>query len=109
MRRRVTLDAADRVPEFLSEVLQQNWRLDLDAGLGIIEPPAENILLICSDAVGKSLVEAFGGEGDGQLAPLLAVLAVEDTQAGDPSEWIRLKKKVVSLSKKPQSGEIINI
>jgi hypothetical protein len=108
MRRRVTLDAIDRVPQFLEEALQQNWRLDLDAGLGLEEPPAENLLVVCSGHVAESLLQACGGgSGDGsslekfsssQVQSKIAVVMVEGTKAGDPADWTALSKKVEIVS-----------
>jgi hypothetical protein len=106
MRRRVTLDAIDRVSQFLEEALQQNWRLDLDAGLGLQEPPAENLLVVCSGQLADSLLQACDGvtrssgslleeNADSSLLPKIAVVTVEGTQAGDPSNWKTLSKNII--------------
>jgi hypothetical protein len=104
MRRRMTLDAADRVPQFLEEALQQNWRLDLDAGLGLEEPPAENLLVICSSQehkIASSLLQACGWSSDtSSQTPLnkIAIITVEGTKAGDPVDWKALSKTVIHVS-----------
>ncbi|KAG7670017.1 hypothetical protein Ndes2526B_g06392 [Nannochloris sp. 'desiccata'] len=120
MRRRVTLDAVDRVPQFLEEALQQNWRLDLDAGLGLKEPPAENILVVCSGQLADSLLRACGGarsrgsrleENSGpSMLPKVAVMTVEGTKAGDLASWTALSKKIVhGAIESIASGRILTI
>lgn len=109
MRRRVTLDidSTDRISQFLEEALQQNWRLDLDAGLGLEEPPAENLLVVCSGEVAESVLKACGGDSGNHsnsltnensvlgASPKVVVISVEGTKAGDPAEWKTLTKKIV--------------
>ena len=109
MRRRVTLDidSTDRISQFLEEALQQNWRLDLDAGLGLEEPPAENLLVVCSGDVAESLLKACGGHSGSHsnsltnenstlgAFPKVVVISVEGTKAGDPADWKTLSKKIV--------------
>jgi hypothetical protein len=104
MRRRATLDITERVSQFLEEALQQNWRLDLDAGLGLEEPPAEKVMVVCSQKVADSLLEACGGGSNSSLAetasslPKVAVVTVEGTKAGDPADWKALSKRIEHLS-----------
>ena len=98
MKRRATLDDTENVSNFLEEILQQNWRLALDAGLGVEEPPAENILIVVSAEVRESLLEACGSttiSSGGKLTRnQICVVAVKGTQAGDPLDWRSLQKKV---------------
>ena len=103
----MTLDGLTRVPEFLSEVLQQNWRLDLDAGLGIEEPVAENILIVCSREVANKLFKVFNGDSSNEF--LIAVLKVEGTQAGDSSQYTELKKKVISVAQSLGKADAVKI
>jgi len=108
LRRRATLDTTDRVSQFLEEALEQNWRLDLDAGLGVEEPPAENLLIVCSAQLADSLLQACGRVGsssslieeisDSSVLPKIAVVTVEGTKAGDPANWKALSKKIVRVS-----------
>ena len=109
MRRRVTLDAEERAPEFLAEILQMNWRVDLDAGLGVEDHTVENILVVCSAEMASAVLRACTGE----VLPAgasVAVMAVEGTEAGDPAEWERLQKKLkYVVSGLPSEGETIKI
>lgn len=45
------------IQEFLTECLERNWRLDLDAGLGGKEPEAEPILIVCKREVAEALLQ----------------------------------------------------
>ncbi len=97
MRRRPTLDDGACAGKFLAEILQQNWRLELDAGLGVAEPAAEHLLIVCSPAVAAAVaaVAAPGGELVRDMA--VAVVEVGGTQAGDPADWERLPKRLTAL------------
>ena len=94
-------DAAAAAGKVWQELLQQNWRVELDAGLGGPLPESEALLLVCSpDAVRQLLAAAGaplpGGLGNGGVAPgSVSALQVDGTQAGDPADWQRLAKRLL--------------
>ena len=110
MRKRAALDggAAAPVDDFLAEVLQQNWRLELDAGLGVAGPAAEAILVVCSaEAVEKLLQHCLGsghGEGGSVAAGTVSVVSVGGTTAGDSAVWSALDKSAGSIGVVPVPG-----
>ena len=85
------------VDALLQELLSQNWRLELDAGLGTAVPEAEVLLIVCSCDAASRLHAAFGGApGGGGLSPgAFLVLRAEGTAAGEAARWDQLHKKVV--------------
>lgn len=90
------------------ELLQQNWRVELDAGLGTVGPRSEALLLVAAPAAVAQLLAAAGAAPDGGVAAgSVSVLLVGSTQAGDPLEWRTLAKRLALEGATPAAGETI--
>lgn len=95
---------------FFSELLQQNWRVELDAGLGGAAPETEALLVVASsEAVHQLLAAAAAAAepvaGGAPAAGSVSVLQVAGTQAGDPLDWRSLGKQLVLSAVRPGSGQ----
>lgn len=116
VRRRAALDAAAgagdagtaAAAEVWAELLQQNWRSELDAGLGSGAPTSEALLLVCAPAAATQLLAAAGAAvPSGSPTPgSVSVLQVGDTQAGDPLDWQALDKQAVLTGVLPAGDDI---
>lgn len=103
------------IEDFLSEILQQNWRVELDAGLGVKEPEVESIMVVCSAAAAEKLlleccgIKGGGGVG-GEVSPgSVSIINVAGTAAGDPAEWKLLNKQSIVVGKVPSAGESLTV
>jgi hypothetical protein len=100
VRRRSGLSAASAgaaaaAAEVWQELLQQNWRVELDAGLGGAAREHEALLLVCGAGGVSQLLAAAGAEPPAAPTPgSLAVLEVTGSQAGQPADWRQLPKWV---------------
>lgn len=95
--------------EAWQEFLQQNWRVELDAGLGGAVPESEALLLVCAPAAVRQLLEAAGtplSSAEGPAPGSLCVLHAAGTQAGDPLDWQGLGKRLVLAAVSPAGGTI---
>lgn len=94
------------------ELLQQNWRVELDAGLGSAAPPAEGLLVVASAEAAWQLLAAAVPQGAPPLSSLAAgsvsALQVGGTQAGDPLDWQLLSKQLVLVGAAPAAGTTID-
>ena len=117
VRARKALDAAATgsgagaaAGEVWQELLQQNWRVELDAGLGGPLPESEALLLVCSpDGVRRLLAEAGAPLPDslassGVALGSVSALQVDGTQAGDPADWQQLAKRLLLAGVVPQGS-----
>ena len=81
---------------FLTECLERNWRMDLDAGLGDKAPEAEPILVVCKRSVAEAFQRLCSGyesyhtsESKGETEKMsLVVLLGEATEL--PHDRVRL-------------------
>lgn len=92
-----------------AELLQQNWRVELDAGLGAAAVERENLLIFAApEAVAQLLRAAQCGSGATPAVAQVFALDVEGTQAGDPLDWRSLGKQLVLAAVQPghSSGTI---
>ncbi|KAL4458303.1 hypothetical protein ABPG75_013168 [Micractinium tetrahymenae] len=88
-----------------AELLQQNWRVELDAGLGGDAPNQENLLVFATPAaVARLLVAADCGSGGVCAEGLVFALEVEGTRAGDPLDWRSLGKRLALAAVQPGEG-----
>ena len=101
------------VAEAWAELLQQNWRVELDYGLGAQAPEAEGVLVVAAPAAVQRLLMAAAAadsaEAGGAAVVLppagsLAVVTVAGTQAGDPTDWRQLRKRVLVAGRVPAAG-----
>lgn len=119
VRQRTQLDtaaAADTQDEQVAaaegvwaELLQQNWRVELDAGLGAAAVEREALLIFAAPAaVAQLLAAAQCSSGAPTLEGEVHALEVEGTQAGDPLDWRGLGKRLVLAAAQPgqSSGTI---
>lgn len=98
------------VDEFLAEVLQQNWRVDLDAGLGVEDPGFEAILVVCAPDVTSQLLErCCKGQSEQPLAGTLSAIHIEGTQAGEPAEWDKLRKRIAFIGQPAVPGKDLSM
>jgi len=102
--------AAAHIHEFLAEVLQQNWRVELDAGLGAQVPDEEAVLIVCSGAASNKILQHCGElntvKDTRKGAPgSVSVVNVAGTNAGDPTEWDVLNKHVIIAGQVPGAGQ----
>lgn len=94
--------SAEDVGSFLEQVLQQNWSLDLDAGLAKKSIKAEIILLICKKVMTKQLIlECWHGSGEdwheideGIDRSNLVMLTISETTPGESLQWRDLTKSL---------------
>ena len=110
-RRRDALDAAAAgeqdggaaaAAEVWGELLSQNWRVELDYGLGTAVQQAEVLLVVAAPAAVRQLLRAAAGEGaaggDGKAQPAsLSAVRVGATNVGDRTDWQLLAKQVVAV------------
>jgi hypothetical protein len=102
--------AAAAAGEVWQELLQQNWRVELDAGLGGPLPESEALLLVCSPDAVRQLLAAAGAPlsnslGSGGVAPgSMSALQVGGTQAGDPADWQQLVKRLLLAGVMPEAS-----
>ncbi|KAL4423115.1 hypothetical protein ABPG77_004798 [Micractinium sp. CCAP 211/92] len=92
-----------------AELLQQNWRVELDAGLGAAAVEREALLIFAAPAaVAQLLAAAQCSSGAPTLEGEVHALEVEGTQAGDPLDWRGLGKRLVLAAAQPgqSSGTI---
>lgn len=94
--------------DFLAELLSQNWRVVLDAGLGAPEAQLEHLLVCCSPVHVQQLLMTAGfpaskppPEGS------ISVVAVAGTAAGQDATWQRLEKERVCIGKLPCTTETV--
>jgi hypothetical protein len=100
---RAALGGGADVQAVLLELLQQNWRMELDAGLGRPEPEVEWLLLVCSCAAAGSVLAACGAAPAGGVAPgWAAVVSVGGTAAGEAADWGPRPKRVLLSREAPQ-------
>lgn len=104
VRTRPALDAASSgaagaATEVWAELLQQNWRVELDAGLGGSLQEREALLIVCSPQCAVQLLASAGAEAAAGSAPaLISVLQVSGTQAGEAADWRLLDKQLVVMA-----------
>jgi hypothetical protein len=104
VRTRPALDAASSgaagaATELWAELLQQNWRVELDAGLGGSLQEREALLIVCSPQCAVQLLASAGAEAAAGPAPaLISVLQVSGTQAGEAADWRLLDKQLVVMA-----------
>lgn len=81
---------------FLTECLERNWRMDLDAGLGDKPPEAEPILVVCKRSVAEAFLQLCCGdesnhtrelEGEADKSSLVVLLG---EAAEPPHDRVRL-------------------
>ena len=100
--------AAAAAASVWEELLQMNWRVQLDAGLGTAAPDSEALLLVCSPAAAAQLLAAAGSPLSGGSEPgSVSVLLVEGTQAGDPLDWQRLGKRLALAAAVPSGADSV--
>lgn len=101
-------DAQAAAADVWRELLQQNWKVELDAGLGGAAQEQEALLLVCSPAAVVELLAAAGvmqpAAGDAPREGSVTVLHVEGTQAGDPLDWQKLDKRVALAAVVPAAA-----
>lgn len=105
-----TTDAAVAAAAW-DEFLNQNWKTELDAGLGVAET-TENLLLVCSPAAVEQLLHAAlpAGAGVEELSSgTLSVLAVRGTQHGEDKLWQQLERRLVLVGKAPSHTESLSL
>ncbi len=119
VRQRTQLDtaaAADTQDEQVAaaegvwaELLQQNWRVELDAGLGAAAVEREALLVFAAPAaVAQLLAAAQCSSGAPTLEGEAHALEVDGTQAGDALDWRGLGKRLVLAAAQPgPSGSTI--
>ncbi|PRW59817.1 phospho-2-dehydro-3-deoxyheptonate aldolase [Chlorella sorokiniana] len=94
-----------------AELLQQNWRVQLDAGLGSAAPESEALLLVCTPEAVQQLMAAAGAApsgGSGSSSELaVSLLEVDGTQAGAPLDWQQLSKRLTLDGVAPSAGDAI--
>ena len=103
--------------EVLRELLGQNWRVELDAGLGgaLGGPDSEALLLVCAPQAVAQLLAAVadvaGPAGAGQ-EPLPSgavwVVSVAGTQEGDDAaarDWRQLDKQLALAAVQPGGSD----
>lgn len=104
-------DAAAAAASLWTELLQQNWRVQLDAGLGSDAPDSEALLLVCSPDAARQLLAAAGvpasSDSSSSAAGAVFLLDVGGTQAGEPLDWQRLSKRLVLDAVVPSSGDTV--
>lgn len=71
LRMRDTLD--DDVAAFLFELLRQNWKVELDYGLGGGTDARESLLVVASAPVTQQLVSAATGATPSSVPPLMVI------------------------------------
>lgn len=90
------------------ELLQQNWRVELDAGLGAPLQEREVLLLVCSPRGVEQLLAAAGAPlpaGSGPPPPgSVSALQAGGTQAGDPADWRQLGKRLLLAAADPAAA-----
>lgn len=92
------------------ELLQQNWRVELDAGLGTAGAQREALLLVAGPAAAQQLLAVAAGQGGAvpvaalPAAGSVSVLWVDGTQAGDPLDWRSLGKRLLLAGVEPGSA-----
>ena len=104
-------DAAAAAASVWQELLQQNWRVQLDAGLGSAAPESEALLLVCAPEAVRQLLAAAGApssSGSSSSAGAVWVLQVDGTQAGDPLDWQQLSKRLLLDGVAPSGGDTID-
>jgi hypothetical protein len=115
VRRRPALDAAAAgeaaaARAFLEEALQQNWRAELDYGLGGKVPEAEALLVVCSPAAAAQLLRAaLGGEHAPPPPGSVAAVGVGGTEAGAAADWASLPRTLVLGGWAPAAGEVLQL
>lgn len=104
-------DAAAAAASVWAELLQQNWRVQLDAGLGSAAPESEALLLVCTPQAVLQLLAAAGAapssDSSSSAAGAVSLLEVAGTQAGEPLDWQLLSKRLVLNGVAPSSGDAI--
>lgn len=101
-------EAAAAAASVWEELLQMNWRVQLDAGLGIAAPVSEALLLVCSPAAAAQLLAAAGSPLNGGAAlGSVSALLVDGTQAGDSLDWQRLGKRLALAGAVPSGADTI--
>lgn len=83
LRTRDTLDDGSRIGAFVLELLQQNWKTELDYGLGGVTQASESLLVVTPAA--PQLLAAATGDASIRTAPLLAMLETRGALV-DPEE-----------------------
>lgn len=115
VRQRAQLDAAGAgnreqralaAQDVWAELLQQNWRVELDAGLGTAAVEREDLLVFATPeavdqllAAARCSIDAFPAEGQ------VYALQVEGTQAGEPLDWRSLCKQLVLAAVQPGQSD----
>ena len=105
-------DAAAAAASLWTELLQQNWRVQLDAGLGSAAPDSEALLLVGSPDAVRQLLAAAGVPASSDSSSSAAggavfLLDVGGTQAGEPLDWQRLSKRLVLDAVVPSGGDTV--
>ena len=92
------------------ELLQQNWRVELDYGLGADVPNSEALLLVAEPGAVRQLLAAACGSGaapaDGALGSV-SLLRVGPADAGATGGWAALQKEVCWASRLPGPAETL--
>lgn len=99
--RRPALDAAgtelQAAADVWQELLSQNWRVELDAGLGVEAPGSEGVLLVCSAAAVQRLLEAAGaGAAGGSMQP--GAVAVVHAAGGADARLVLSPQQAAELA-----------
>ena len=104
-------DAAAAAASVWAELLQQNWRVQLDAGLGSAAPESEALLLVCTPQAVQQLLLAAdaapSSDSSISAAGAVSLLEVAGTQAGEPLDWQLLSKRLALNGVAPSSGDAI--
>lgn len=93
-----------------AELLQQNWRVELDYGLGTEVPNSEALLLVAEPGAVRQLLVAACGSGAApvEVAPGSAsLLLVGPAEAGATGGWEALEKDICWASWVPGPGETL--
>jgi hypothetical protein len=109
VKAREALGAAGGADAFFAEVLQQNWAVLLDAGLGQETRACEWLLVVCAPAAAAALLErSCPGAGAGVAPGAVAVLAVSGTEAGAPAGWEGGRGARARARAPPRRGEALD-
>lgn len=83
----------------MAELLSQNWRVELDYGLGGNIPESEALLLVCSAPAVQQLLSAAGlckgGAGASVQPGSVAVLHTSGTSGEEGGSWELQAKRLV--------------
>jgi hypothetical protein len=98
VKRRRSLDDG-AAAELLTELLEQNWRVALDYGLGVEVPTIETLLIVCDDAAASRVVVAcVNEEQDVQRGAITVVSVAGKSASTDPTSWQALGKTLAGVN-----------